>query len=91
MLKKSNKRGAELSLNVIIVAAIALIVLVILVLIFTGRIAIFRVGIEDCQSKGGTCVPTGQDCPQNNVYLPGASCFVGGQKDTTNAKCCIPT
>ena len=45
---KFNKRGQGLSLNVIIVAAIALIVLVLLVVIFTGRIGIFKskVGTE---------------------------------------------
>ena len=40
------KKGQGLSLNVIIVAAIALILLVLLVLIFTGRINIFKSGIE---------------------------------------------
>ena len=42
---KFNKRGQGLSLNVIIVAAIALIVLVILVMIFTGRIGVFKSGV----------------------------------------------
>ena len=41
-----NKRGQGLSLTTIIVAAIALIVLVILVMIFTGRIGIFKSGID---------------------------------------------
>jgi len=94
--KSSDKRGAELSLNVIIIAAIALIVLVILVLIFTGRIAVFRVGVEDCGSKGGTCIAAKEDCrvklkSDNYVSLPGASCFTAGQKDANNPKCCIPT
>lgn len=40
-----NKKGQGLSLNVIIVAAIALIVLVLLVMIFTGRIGIFQSGV----------------------------------------------
>lgn len=37
-----NKKGQGLSLDVIIIAAIALVVLVLLVAIFTGRIAIFQ-------------------------------------------------
>ena len=41
-----NKRGAEISLNVMIVVAIALIVLTILVLIFTGR-----VGFDEFKSE----------------------------------------
>jgi len=40
------KKGQGLSLTTIIVAAIALIVLVILVMIFTGRIGVFKTGVE---------------------------------------------
>ena len=86
---KRNKRGAELSLNVIIVAAIALIVLVILVLIFTGRIAIFRFGVEDCYAKGGKCATT---CGENEARLTGTNCKATGSTDTryTGDYCCIP-
>lgn len=41
-----NKKGQGLSLTTIIVAAIALIVLVVLVMIFTGRIGVFKGGVE---------------------------------------------
>ena len=41
-----NKKGQGLSLNTVIIAALALIVLVVLVLIFTGRIAIFQKGVD---------------------------------------------
>ncbi|HIH10805.1 TPA: hypothetical protein HA241_01305 [Candidatus Woesearchaeota archaeon] len=40
-----SKKGQSLSLNVIIVAALALIVLVVLVVIFTGRIGGFDEGL----------------------------------------------
>ncbi len=95
-LLKHNRRGAELSVNVIIVAAIALIVLVILVLIFTGRIAMFRYGVEDCKSKGGDCiVSVGQDCNSNGregyAELPSASCYDLNKKVDTTVKCCLPT
>lgn len=40
-----SKKGQTMSLNVIIVAALALIVLVVLVAIFTGRIGIFSQGL----------------------------------------------
>ena len=60
------KKGQGLSLNVIIVAALALIVLVILVAIFTGRLGVFdkSVGQEgDAQLikmriQYGDCMPT---------------------------------
>ena len=40
-MNKMDKKGAELSLNVIIVAVILLIVLVVLVIIFSGKTGIF--------------------------------------------------
>ncbi len=61
-----NKKGQGLSLNVIIVAAIALIVLVVLVAVFIGRINIFGQGLEQSgdaqltamQARYGQCAPT---------------------------------
>ncbi len=41
-----DKKGDTLTMNVIIVAALALIVLVVLIMIFTGRIGIFQTGLE---------------------------------------------
>ncbi len=62
----SNKKGQGLSLNVIIVAAIALIVLVVLVAVFTGRIGLFEktIGSEadselrSMQAFYGKCQPS---------------------------------
>lgn len=42
LVSLNSKRAQGLSLNVIIVAAIALIVLVVLIMIFTGRLGIFQ-------------------------------------------------
>ena len=36
-----NKKGAELSMNVIIIAVLVIVVLIVLVIIFSGRIKIF--------------------------------------------------
>ena len=41
-----NKKGEALTLNVIVIAALALIVLVVLIMVFTGRIGIFQQGVE---------------------------------------------
>ena len=74
-----NKRGQGLSLNTIIIAAIALIVLVVLVMIFTGRMGAFTGGINKCVNQGGECVSnaatectdvggtiiTASNCPDN--------------------------
>ena len=40
-----NKKAQGISINTVIIAAIALIVLVVLVAIFTGRIGLFSKGI----------------------------------------------
>ncbi len=64
-----NTKGQGLSLNVIIIAALALIVLVVLVAIFLGRVGIFG---DDLSKQGnselallkigyGDCHPTGPD------------------------------
>ena len=50
-----NKKGAELSMNVIVIAAIVLLVLVVLSIIFLGRVGIFSKQVGDCTSKGGSC------------------------------------
>jgi hypothetical protein len=50
-----NKRGAELSLNVIIIAALALLVLVIVAIIFMGRTGMFRKESGNCVNMGGYC------------------------------------
>jgi len=61
-----NKKAQGLSINVIIITALALIVLVVLVVIFTGRSAIFTGGVNkegDAELAKfrityGTCKPT---------------------------------
>ncbi len=67
-----NKKGADLSVNVIIVAIIALLVLVVLFAIFTGRMGWFSRGVDNTASScpqgtklsltgGPNCVPTVPD------------------------------
>ncbi|MDO8480570.1 MAG: hypothetical protein Q7S65_02005 [Nanoarchaeota archaeon] len=48
------KKAQSISINTIIVAAIALIVLVVIVMIFTGRISIFGRGLDNVQ-QGQKC------------------------------------
>ena len=49
------KKGQGLSMNVIIIAALALLVLVVLTIMFLGRTATFGEASVDCQQQGGTC------------------------------------
>ena len=51
-----NRKSQGISLNVIIIAAIALIILVVLIAVFTGRFGIFTGGLKEagtCTSLGG--------------------------------------
>jgi len=55
------KRGVELSMNVIIIAAIALVVLVVLVLLVT-RAVTQTIGGTGCESKSmGRCISLAED------------------------------
>lgn len=86
------KKG-DLSLNLIIVAAILMIVLVVLVVIFAGRMGIFRGSVEKCSSYKGTCSKegcTGQYEIEKSEY----SCDLDGDGKYNEGKnvdgvCCI--
>lgn len=52
------KKGVEMSLNVIIIAAIGLLILVILSFLVINYVAKVRGGTESCTVKGGTCQAT---------------------------------
>ncbi len=71
------KKGIEISMNTIIIAAIALIVLLILVLIMTGQTGKFTRGIKDCESRGGDsseCTKTSADCVSRGG-IPSGECI----------------
>jgi len=70
------KKAQGLSLNVIIIAALALLVLVILALIFTGRIGTFTQSSGDCVINGGQCQRT--DCTGENSRQISNSCDLDG-------------
>ncbi len=76
------KKAQGISINVIIVAAIALIVLVVLVAIFTGRLGAFTRGVSSCTDKGGICEAS--PCTGDTTTLPGTAC----EKD--GLVCCLP-
>jgi len=51
-----NKKAQGISINVIIIAAIALAVLVVLFAIFTGRIGLFSRGVKETETGAYSCV-----------------------------------
>ena len=72
-----NKKGVELSMNVIIIAAIGLLVLVILAVLVINSGGKFQGGTQTCTAKGGICMdactgtyaanPNGGTCDGVNV------------------------
>lgn len=83
-----NKRGQGISLNVIIIAALALIVLVVLVAIFTGRIGIFnretdkagQAELVSMRIQYGDCKPTSTN--ENGFISQFSSADSPAAKDT---------
>jgi len=57
-------KAQGISINVIIIAAIALLVLVVLSVIFMGRLGQFATKTAECENKGGKCADLGESCGQ---------------------------
>ena len=60
------KKAQGISMNVIIIAAIALLVLVILSVIFIGRMGRFGTETGSCTSQGGSCT-SDPFCPSGAI------------------------
>jgi hypothetical protein len=90
------KKGMELSLNTIIVAAVALIVLIVIVVIYTGQSGKFVRGLNDCKAKGGdenSCRDTASVCMGDGGIPSGDCIFVNDDgtmnKNQQNRVCCV--
>ncbi|MBN1157562.1 hypothetical protein JXA85_08135 [Candidatus Woesearchaeota archaeon] len=62
------KKAQGMSVNVIIIAALALLVLVILAVVFLGRMDIFGRQSNSCTSQGGKCMSSG--CEEGYSVIP---------------------
>lgn len=90
------KKAQGLSMNVIIIAALALIVLVVLVFIFSDKLSMFGKGVSKCSGEcsGNLNINSGSEiCSNVNpkgtyTYNPGRVCF-GTNGERTNQACCI--
>ena len=81
------KKAQSISINTIVIAAIALIVLVVMIAIFGGRIKIFSGGAQKCETQGGTCEDSCLGLGEEGSFytnVPGTDC------DAKEQKCCIP-
>jgi len=78
-----NKKAAELSLNVIVIAVIVIVVLIVLIIIFSGRTNIFTKSTQEAAQPYGTKVC---DVPGTGRYCS-SQCLEGdqdtGMKDFT--------
>ena len=85
-----NKRAQGISINTIIIAAIALLVLVILSVIFMGRMGWFSQKSNDCLAltgASGDC-DRGTSCGAGYTQHPSGVCYDGKEIDRYNV-CCI--
>jgi hypothetical protein len=85
-----SRKAQGLSMNVIIIAAIALLVLVILAVIFIGRMGETTKGIDQCK---GVCADDESECEAKyGAYykITNDPCFMLGQKKPDTSKiCCV--
>lgn len=92
-----NKKSQGISINAIIIAAVALIVLVVLVAVFTGKFGEFGIGLK--KASGDITKDCGEQSPKDGLIKYGLKtvdecrAIDGGQviasKDTTgNQVCC---
>jgi hypothetical protein len=87
-MRKIGKK-ADLSINIIIIAAIALIVLVVLIAVFTGRMTVFGFKLDILQK--------GSKCPNSNwkttCDATSEKVLYGNfedSKDNPGKQCCVP-
>ena len=74
------KKAQGLSVNIIIIAAIALIVLVVLVAIFTGRLGIFTKGLQETGDPTKGCNANEQGFNFGVAEVVGDSCPEGKRR-----------
>jgi hypothetical protein len=84
------KRGQGISMNVIIIAAIALLVLVVLSVIFLSRSGLFARETVNCRQNGGVCVDNDEACPGTHpISYFSWKCLKADNSVDTELKCCI--
>jgi len=87
------KSGQGLSLNYIVLAAIALIALTVIVFVFLGRIGKAKTNLDDCEAKGGNCMSTSLQCGAAKMDFECSSddqcCFISSCEDSDGS--CLPS
>lgn len=85
-----NIKSQSLSINTIIIAALALVVLAVLIFIFTNSNKKITENIGSCLTKGGKCADSLGGACSGDYSI---SIFVSGDCKNTNPKnlCCLKT
>ena len=89
---KFNKKGAELSLNIIIIAILVLLVLVVISLVFTNKLGSFRKASETCAAQNGACVDASECVGEYQKVITGTCNTIdaeGKQVIDTDSVCCL--
>jgi hypothetical protein len=81
------KKAQSISINTIIIAALALLVLVIVAFIYMGGMGKFSSNKDDCLKNSGSC-DFGRTCPSGYTQHAYARCYYNGELDPTNS-CCV--
>ena len=84
------KKAEGLPFQIIIIAIILLVTVVVVLMFFTGKFKNFGTDVENCFSRGGSCVDkVSGACPPDNVPLSGAYCYGTDKKPQADKICCI--
>ncbi len=88
---QQNKKSQSISINTIIIAALALAALVVIIYIFSGQLGITSKNINSCIAKGGTCAKTYEKgCPPEGSPDYTIPLIVGGiECKDSNGLCCL--
>lgn len=71
------KKGVELTMNVIVVAALALVVLVVSLVVFSGKFSLFSNELNKCENLGGRCDTKASCDSVSGRYMPDKGCGEG--------------
>ena len=99
--KKAGKKAQQNMFWIVIGAVIALVVMIILIVMFTGKTGALETGLLDCESKGGICDYSSEDCkdpknfPSSDDYSGEdggtvASAFNCPAGTSSDKVCCFP-
>ncbi len=65
-IQKQTKKG-ELTMQVVVLAALALIFLIVVLFIMTQKSSLFSKGLSSCENKAGICVASETLCKDDNA------------------------